>query len=256
MLLAIDAGNTNVVFAFFKGKTLAASWRVETDPWATPEAIKRAIMAGLKKAGAAPAGLSGAIIASVVPSLTPSLKAAFKAVSGEPLLVVGDKGVELGIKNKLLKPSQAGADRLLNALAGREYYGAPLIIVDFGTATTLDVVGKDGSYLGGVICPGPNLSAKALNLYTAKLPRVVVKPPKKALGRDTRQAMQSGLFFGHLGAIEALIARLREELGGPVKAVATGGLAALFVKKSKVLRVQRPDLTLQGLRLVFERNRK
>lgn len=256
MFLAVDAGNTNIVFALFKGRTIVAEWRLETNPKASPLALKRAISRGLRKARADPMALSGGILGSVVPSLDRPLKVAFRALTGRRLLAVGEKGVGLPIENRLSKPKQAGADRLMNALAGREYYGAPLIVVDFGTATTLDVVGKDGAYLGGVICPGPNLSAKALNLYTAKLPRISVARVKTALGRDTRHAMRSGLFFGHMGAIEALVERLKDEIGGNVTTIATGGLAGLFFGKTKSLDHHRPDLTLQGLRLAFEHNRK
>ena len=255
MLLAIDAGNTNVVFALLKGDKIFSEWRLVTNPKATRASLRKAITRGLRKASVKPDGLVGGILGSVVPSLNGPFKAAFRQASGQRLRVVGERGLRLPIANRLLKPKQAGADRLLNALAGRVFYGAPLIVVDFGTATTLDVVGRDGAYLGGVICPGPNLSAKALNLYTAKLPRVSLARVGTALGRSTEHAMRSGLYFGHMGAIEALIARLRSELGGKVPSVATGGWSGLFFGQTKALDHHRPDLTLQGLRLVFEHNR-
>lgn len=255
MFLAIDAGNTNIVFAVFRGSKILCQWRLQTHSRMSVALFKRNIRAALKNFSVPLSSFDGGILASVVPALNRPLKSAFRALTDKALLVVGEKGVTADINNKLLKPKEAGSDRLLNAFAGRQFYGAPLIVVDFGTATTLDVVGHDGSYLGGAICPGPNLSARALHLFTAQLPQISVTPINKALGQDTLHAMRSGLFFGHLGAIEGLVARLRKELGGRVKTVATGGLATLFVRRTKAIDLFRADLTLQGLRLVYEQHK-
>lgn len=255
MFLAIDVGNTNIVFAVFQSAKIVCQWRLQTPSQGSANMFKRNIKASLKNFSIPLSSFEGGILGSVVPALNRPLKLAFRELTGKTLLIVGEKGVTPNIKNKLLRPKQAGSDRLLNALAGRQFYGAPLIVIDFGTATTLDVVGRDGSYLGGAICPGPNLSAHALHLFTAQLPKISVAPLSKALGQDTLHAMRSGLYFGHIGAIEGLVARLRKELGGTAKTVATGGLASLFIHKTKAINLFRADLTLQGLRLVYEQRR-
>lgn len=256
MLFVIDAGNTNVVFAAMAGEAVKASWRIATDRHAREGALKAAMEKGLQGAGLDAEALKGGILASVVPALDSPLKAAFRALSGKPLMAIGDPGVELGIAVRMDKPREAGADRLVNALAARELFGAPVIVVDFGTATTFDVVGADGAYLGGAISPGIRLSLKTLHEETAKLPLIELEQPRDGvIGKSTAQAMQSGIFYGYLGLIEGVVSRLRAELGGRAATVATGGYAPLFTKNTGALDHARTDLTLQGLRLVYERNK-
>lgn len=250
MILVIDAGNTNITFALMKGEEVIHSWR-----HVTGEALDTAVIsAGLKKSGETPEGLEGGILASVVPGVSEELQQIFAAVCGQPLMVAGTGNVSLGIKNKTDAPGQVGIDRLINAVAAAHFFGPPLIVIDIGTATTFDVVGTDGAFRGGVICAGANLGLKALHQQTAQLPDISVYEPDWVAGKNTVDAMQSGAFFGTLSQIEGLVKRLRAELGGKVKTVATGGLAGTFVGKTEAIDHHHPELILQGLRLVYERN--
>lgn len=252
MILAIDIGNTTTQFALFRGERIIHSWRIATGKTVSHAAVQKE----LKRAGVTGSALAGGILASVVPIKTAEIKHVFKKAIKKDLLVVGDKKIELGLKIDIEKPSQAGADRLVNAIAGRHYFGAPLIIIDFGTATTFDVVGKDGAYKGGAIAPGIRLSLASLHHKTAKLPLINLKKPKKAIGRTTEDAMESGIFWGYVGLIEGLVVKLRKELGIKAPTVATGGDAALFTRATDAIERHKNDLTMQGLRLVFERNVK
>lgn len=251
MILVIDAGNTNITFALMKGEKVIHSWRHVTGETLDAKVISE----GLKKSGENPEGLEGGILASVVPDVSEELQQIFAGVSGKPLMVAGTGNVSLGIDNKTDAPGQVGIDRLLNAIAGAHIFGPPLIIIDIGTATTFDVVGTDGAFRGGIICAGVNLGLRALHQQTAQLPDISVYEPDWVTGRNTVDAMHSGAFFGTLSQIEGLVKRLRAELGGKVKTVATGGLATNFVGKTDAIDHHHPDLTLQGLRLVYERNK-
>lgn len=250
MILAIDAGNTNITFALMKGEEVIRSWRHDTAGPITETVIAKEVAA----AGRSPSEIKGGILASVVPDVTMPLQEAFRAVTGKRLLTLGEGTVDPGIEIKTDKPEEVGADRLVNAAAAAHFYGPPLIVIDIGTATTFDVVGADGSFRGGVICAGVNLALKALHRETAKLPDITVYEPDWVAGRNTVDAMQSGAFFGTISQIEGLVKRLRVELGGKVKTVATGGLAGMFVGRTGAIDHHIPDLTLQGLRIIYERH--
>jgi type III pantothenate kinase len=255
MLLAIDAGNTNFVFAVFQGDQLMGAWRSSTDTKRTADeyAVWLTQLMGLK--GLVPNDIDACIIASVVPEAVFNLIQLARRYFNTKPLNVGDRGVDLGIGIKLPHPEEVGADRLVNAVAARERLAPPFIVVDCGTATTFDVVDADGDYAGGVIAPGINLSLQALYMAAAKLPRIAIKTPDKVIGTGTVSAMQSGIFWGYVGLIEGLVARIRAEAGSVMPVLATGGLAPLFAGATSAIDQVDTDLTLTGLRLIHSRNR-
>lgn len=256
MLLAINANNTNVKFALFDGGALAAQWRISTSATRTADeyAVWLTHLMALKGFGLA--DVKAAIIATVVPQTLFDLKLLCRQHFGCEPVVIGDDGVELGVEVLLERPEEAGADRLVNAVAGHTLYGGPLIVVDFGTGTTFDVIDGQGAYAGGIIAPGINLSVEALYMAAAKLPRIAVERPKHVVGKTTVEAMQSGVFWGYVGLIEGLIARIRAEQGQPqMKVVVTGGLAPLFSDATDVFDIVDPDLTMKGLLEVYRRSR-
>jgi type III pantothenate kinase len=198
--------------------------------------------------------IDAAILSSVVPATIFNLKTLCRRYFNCDPLVVGEKGCQLGIKVLLDRPEEVGADRVVNAVAGKDRYTAPLIVVDLGTATTFDVVDKDGNYVGGVIAPGINLSLRALEMAAAKLPHVAIERTERIIGKSTVPAMQSGLFWGYVGLIEGLVARIRSEFGQPMSVVATGGLVPLFAGATPAIENIDQDLTLWGLYLIHKRN--
>lgn len=260
MLLAIDSGNTNVVFAVFgadgpdAGKVLG-EWRSSTAANRTADEFGVWLLRVLEMAEINPADITAAIIATVVPANLHALtQLCVKYFAATPL-VVGEAGVDVGVGVKLANPAEIGADRLVNAVAAVETYGGPLICVDFGTATTFDVIDADGDYAGGAIAPGINLSLEALHMAAAKLPRVAVERPAKVIGTDTVSAMQSGIFWGYVAMIEGMVARIQVEFGAPMKVIATGGLAGMFSQATDVIEATDKDLTLRGLYTIFMRNK-
>ncbi|MGH9393745.1 MAG: type III pantothenate kinase [Terriglobales bacterium] len=254
MLLALDVGNSNTVLGLYDGERLAASWRLTTNRNQTADEFTL-LLAGLFAArGIAPGRVAGAIVASVVPPLDAMLRAALRQQFGVEALFVGP-GLKTGMAIHYEPAADVGADRIVNAVAGFAAHGGPLIVVDFGTATTFDVVSASGEYRGGIICPGVAISAEALFTRAARLPRVEIRAPEKLIGTTTVGSMQSGLFWGYLSLVDGLIARLRAELGDATKAIATGGLAPLLTKHSRYLSACDEGLTLTGLRLLWERNR-
>lgn len=258
MLLTIDAGNTNTVFALIEGSDIVEQWRISTGDQRTVDEYMVWISNLMALSGRSPDSVSGAIIASVVPQVVWPLTQLCKKYFGCEPLVVGEENVDLGVDIQVTNPREVGADRLVNAVAGHALYGGPLIVVDFGTATTFDIVGQDGAYLGGVICPGINLSLRALHLAAAKLPRIAVEAPKEGkpvTGKTTQEAMQSGVFWGYVSMIEGLVARLKAEHGGSMKVLATGGLAPVFANRTNAIDEVAGEMTLQGLRLIFDRNK-
>jgi type III pantothenate kinase len=259
MLLAIDAGNTNVVFAVFDGKTLKGAWRSATDTRRTKDEYAVFLSPWLESAGLKPSDIKNTIIASVVPDLDFTLKTISRQMFNCEPLIVGQSPLDSGMKVLLPRPQEVGADRLVNAVAARELYGSPLIIIDFGTATTFDVVDKEG-YRGGAIAPGINLSLQALHQAAAKLPLINVDRPARVIGTGTVEAMQSGIYWGYLGLIEGVTQRIQAEYAAiskePMKIIATGGLAPLFQTGTKIIQQVDGELTLQGLRILFERNKK
>jgi type III pantothenate kinase len=201
-----------------------------------------------------PQEINAAIMSSVVPQANFALRMLARKFFKTELLIVGEEDVKLDIEIKIDKPREVGADRLVNAIAAWNKYGKPLIIVDFGTATTFDVVNGDGSYIGGVIAPGVNLSLETLHRAAAKLPNIAVERPAQVIGKDTVSAMQSGIYFGYVSLIEGIVKRIEKEYGKAMKVIATGGLAPLFAKATSVIDTLEPDLIIDGLKLIYEKN--
>ncbi|HVZ07694.1 type III pantothenate kinase [Rhodopila sp.] len=253
MLLVVDAGNTNIVFAVHDDTGWRGSWRIRTDAQRTSDEYAVWLSALLQLSGLTREQVSAAVIGTVVPAALYHLRRLCRDwFNVEPL--IANASLDWGFEIRVDNPNEVGADRLLNALAGHRRFGGPLIVVDFGTATTFDVVETTGSYLGGVICPGINLSLEALHQAAARLPRIGIGRPQSVIGRSTVPAMQSGMYWGYIGLIEGLLARIKSEYGGPMKVVATGGLAPLFAEGTMMIEHIEPDLTLDGLRLLAERN--
>ncbi len=254
MLLAIDAGNTNIVFAVYDGKETRAEWRAVTETSRTAD--EYAVLLGplLTLSGLSFGDIHAAIIATVVPAALFDLRQFCRRYLKCEALVVGDPDVDLGIAITIDRPEAVGADRLVNAVAAHARYKGALIIVDFGTATTFDIVGENGDYEGGVIAPGVNLSAEALHKAAAMLPRVAVTRTQSVIGKDTIHAMQSGLYWGYIGLVEGLVARIKEEYGKPMTVIATGGLAKVFHKQTTAIDHLDVDLTIRGLIQINARN--
>jgi len=254
MLLAIDAGNTNIVFAVHDGREIRAEWRAVTET--TRTADEWAVMLGplLELNGLSFGDIDSAIIATVVPAALFDLRLLCRRyVKCEPL-VIGDPDVDLGIGIHTDRPEAVGADRLVNTISAHASYKGALIVVDFGTATTFDIVAENGDYEGGVIAPGVNLSAQALHQAAAMLPRVAVARTQSVIGKDTVPAMQSGLYWGYISLVEGIVARIKEEYGKPMTVIGTGGLANLFFKQTPVIQHLDPDLTIRGLIMIHARN--
>jgi type III pantothenate kinase len=254
MLLMIDVGNTNIVFGVFDGDKLAASWRAETDVHRMPDEYAVFLKNLLDMRGLSFADLDGCIIASVVPPLTGIMQELSQNYLGRAALVVG-MGIKTGVRIRTDNPSEVGADRVVNALAAHRLYGGPCVVIDFGTATTFDAVSREGDYLGGAIAPGIGTAAEALFLRAAKLPRIELVAPPRVIGANTTHSMQSGVMFGYVGLVEGLVARFRKELGPDMKVIATGGLAPVIARETKVIEIVNSDLTLQGLHMIYELNR-
>jgi len=259
MLLAIDLGNTNIVLGIFDGETLEVSWRLTTLPARTADELWVLVSRLFAEHGVDPKRFDGVALASVVPVLTQRVTEMVARRIGCPILVAGADNAGLPIAYD--QPADVGADRLVNAVAALRRYvvGAadtrrPIIVVDFGTATTFDVISSAGEYLGGVICPGVEISADALFQRAARLPRVDVRKPAEVIGRSTVASMQSGLFYGYVAMVEGIVKRLRDELGndGVPICVGTGGLAGAVASETAVIDAVEPDLTLIGLRYVWE----
>ena len=256
MLLAIDCGNTNVVFAVYDGNQLIGQWRAATKTDRTSDEYGIWLTQLMAHDKVEATNIDAAIVASVVPSKNFDLRRLCEKYFDCVPLFVGDPGVDLGADIKVDNPNEAGSDRVVNALAAHATYGGPLVIIDFGTATTFDVVDKTGAYCGGCIAPGINLSMEALHMATAQLPRLPVRNPGDApvVGTTTIAAMTSGVFWGYIGLIEGLVARIRAERGEDLKVIATGGLAPLFAEATSVIEHTDQDLTMRGLLQIFERN--
>ncbi len=258
MLLAIDAGNTNVVFAVFDGDEKRAHWRISTDSQRTADEYAVWLVTLMSMKGLGPGDINSAILSSVVPSQTYALIKLTEDHFGCTPMRVGDPAVELGLEVKLTNPREAGADRLVNAVSAVASYAAPLIVIDIGTGTTFDVVDASGAFVGGVIAPGPALSLDALHRVAAQLPKVDIAKPEVAIGRGTVAAMQSGMFWGYTGMIEGILKKIIAELSPdgrtPVTVIGTGGLVRLFAEGTDMIHHIDGDLTLRGLRLIHTRN--
>lgn len=253
MLLVIDVGNTNIVLGAFDGPTLVEHWRISTVSRTTDE-LGLLFLQLLQHHGVPVAALEGCIISCVVPSVLYTIEKACRRYLSLEAIVVG-RGMRTGMRVRTDNPREVGADRIVNAIAALDEHAAPLVVVDFGTATTFDIVSPEGDYVGGAIAPGLRISADALFERTAMLPRVELERPPKAIGTNTVRSMQSGLFWGYVGLVDGLARRCKEEMGVRATCIATGGLANLVGRACDEIDLVDEHLTLKGLRLLWERNR-
>ena len=253
MLLAIDVGNTNITMGVFENENLVATWRMATDTNRMPDEYAILIRNMLPMKNILVESISGVSICSVVPPLTQVFQELSRSYFKIDPLVVS-AGTKTGVRIEYENPRDVGSDRVVDAAAAYDIYGGPIVIVDFGTATVFDAVSKDGTYIGGAIASGINLTAQALYERTAQLRKVELVPPKNAIGKNTTASIQSGIFYGHVGMVEAMVERFKKEMGGGVKVVATGGMAQIIDQETDVFDEINMDLTLIGLRLIYELN--
>lgn len=254
MLLVIDVGNTNVVVGVFEGENLLDHWRISTIRDRTTDEYGVAIMNLFHFNGLNPDDVEAVIISSVVPPLMPAMeRVSLRYFKTEPIII--GPGTKTGMAIKYDNPREVGADRIVNAVSAYEKYGGPLIVIDFGTATTYCAINEKGEYLGGAIAPGIGISAEALFQRAAKLPRIEIRNPGQVICKNTVSSMQSGTLFGYVGQVEGIVERMKKELKGNPKVIATGGLASLIAAETGCINVVEPLLTLKGLRLLYEKNR-
>lgn len=253
MLLALDVGNTNITAGIYNQDKLEIFWRLSTDRQRTEDEYAILLMELLERSHLCKEDITAVIIASVVPPLSFTLGKMSQKYFGTIPLEVGP-GIKTGLNIRMENPREVGADRIVNAVAAFSLYGGPLIIVDFGTATTFDVISEKGDYLGGAIAPGIGISTEALFEKAAKLPRVELIPPKSVIGRSTVTSMQSGIIFGFAGQVDGIVNRMASEFLKRPRVVATGGLASLLAKHSDTIELVNPLLTLEGLKLVYWKN--
>ena len=254
MLLAADIGNTNITLGVFDGEKLKGTWRIATGVHRMPDEYAIMILGFFDRQHIKVSEIKDVVLCSVVPPLIGNFEELCQRYMHVTPLVV-EAGVKTGIRICMDNPREVGADRIVNAVAAHQLYGGPVIVIDLGTATTFDAVSGEGDYLGGAIAPGISIATEALFTRTAALPRVELAPPKRAIGRNTIAAMQSGIVFGYVGLIEGVVSRIQKELGDKAKVVATGGYAELLAKETRIINVVNPDLTLVGLRLIYEMNK-
>ncbi len=252
MFLALDVGNTNIHLGIFRGDELLSHWDISNNRDRTVDELALLLTQLFRNRGFETSGLRGAAIASVVPMVTGTVAAAVRRCCDLEPFVLGPDA-QTGIAVRYDDPREVGADRIANAVGGFARYGGPLIVVDFGTATTFDAIAGDGSYLGGAIAPGLRISIEALSQRAARLPRIDLVRPGRAIGTNTAESMQAGIIFGYAGLVEALVGRISREIGGSPRVVATGGLAALIVRETGAVQLVDQHLTLEGLRLLWER---
>lgn len=253
MLLAIDAGNTNIVLGIYQGDQLIEHWRVSTDRQKTADEYGILLRNLFEFHGHHFESINAIAIASVVPPLMTALERMSQDYFGIKPLVIGP-GIKTGMPVKFDNPREVGADRIVNAVGAYEIYGAPLIIVDFGTATTFDVVSRQGEYIGGAIAPGIGISTEALFARAAALPRVELMKPPHVIAKNTVHGMQAGIFFGFAGQVDGIVNRMKKELGEDTFVVATGGLAELIASEASSIQKVDPWLTLKGLRIIYHKN--
>ncbi|MEX2628580.1 MAG: type III pantothenate kinase [Tistlia sp.] len=252
MLLVVDIGNTNVVFAVYDGETQRGRWRVATDARRSGDEYAVLLSQFLSLGGLAPQQIEAAMISNVVPAVQRPIEQLCRQYLGREPISVEQAIAASDFAIRIARPEQVGADRIANAVAAHRSYGGALIVVDFGTATTFDLVDPDGAYSGGIIAPGINLSIDALYAAAARLPRIALERPREVVGHDTVSAMQSGVFWGYVGLVEGLIARIKAERGEEHRVIATGGLAPLFNDTTTAIDEVDDDLTLRGLMLMHQ----
>ncbi len=254
MLLALDIGNTNIVIGVFQGKILSQHWKIQAGRETTCDEYAAILLQLFNLSGVVVREIHDVIISSVVPPLTPVFQELSQHRFNIKALVVGP-GLKTGMPILYENPLEVGADRIVSSVAAFSKYGGPTIVVDFGTATTFDAISAEGEYLGGAIAPGIQIAAEALSMKTAKLPRIEIKIPKKAIGRTTVSSMQSGLYFGYIGLVTNIISKFKDELGKRAKVIATGGFASLISDKIENIDIYEYHLVLEGLRILYERNK-
>jgi type III pantothenate kinase len=253
MLLALDVGNTSIHIGLFEGERLAATWRIGVEAERLPDEYGVLILNLLSARGLSPRQVDACIIGCDVPPLIPTFELVCRKYFGFEPLVVG-QGLRTGVRILYDNPKQLGADRIIDAVAAIRLYGPPVIVVDFGTATVFDAVNADGDYLGGAIAPGIGIASEALFSRAAMLYRVQLERPPQAIGKNTIHAMQAGILFGYVGLVEGLVARFKAELGGSPKVVGTGGWATQIAAETDCIDIVNPELTLTGLRIIYELN--
>ena len=254
MLLCVDIGNTNITMGLYRDEELVAHWRISTDHQKMPDEYGILLLSLMARQGFEPTDVDGISVASVVPPVTDILSEMLDAYVGVEPLHVG-AGVKTGVAVRYDNPYEVGADRVVNAAAAFRLYGGPACIVDFGTGTTFDALSATGDYLGGAIAPGVWVAAEALFQRAAKLPRIDLARPRKAIGTNTAESMRSGILFGYVGLVEGMVERFRRELGPAMRVIGTGGLAKMIAQETDVIEVVDPWLTLRGLQIVYELNR-
>jgi type III pantothenate kinase len=254
MLIAFDIGNTTVAIGVFKGSDLARDWRIRSDRDKTCDEYGVILLNLLRMAGIEPGEVNAAIISSVVPPLTPIFQTLCRTMLNVRPFIVGP-GLRTGMPILYDAPAEVGADRITAAVAAHEKFGGPCIVVDFGTATTFDAISAKGEYLGGAIAPGILISAEALYLKTARLPRIEIRKPSGVIGKTTVASMQSGLYYGYVGLTRTIIAEIRKELGAQAKVVATGGFGDQIAAEVPEIDVFEANLVLEGLRIIYERQK-
>jgi type III pantothenate kinase len=253
MLIAIDVGNTQTVMGLYDGKDLVDSWRLSTERDRTADEYRLFFSGLLRQDGYRLEEVDGVALSSVVPTVKAAMVQVAEEMIGGPLVVIGP-GVKTGMPINIDNPREVGADRVVNSVAAAHRYGTPVVAVDFGTSTNIDAVDATGAYVGGAIAPGLEVSLNALISATAALRRVDLTPPRAAIGRNTVEAIQSGLLYGHAGLVDGLVDRIVAELGAGVPVVATGGLASTIVPHCRSVEIVDPNLTLDGLRMIYEMN--
>lgn len=254
MILVIDVGNTHIVLGVYQGKKLLANWRISTDKERTADELGMLFMSLFHHQGLDISNVEAVVMASVVPPIMYTLEHSIKKYFNSELLIIGP-GTKTGINIKCQNPKEVGADRIVNAVAGYEIYGGPLIIVDMGTATTFCAISSKGDYLGVVICPGIKISLEALFQKAAKLPRIDLVKPEGVIGKNTIASMQSGVFYGYIGQVDYIVNRMKAEMNEEgIKVISTGGLSRLIAEESSTISIIDSKLTLEGLRIIYEKN--
>ncbi|WP_226038343.1 type III pantothenate kinase [Aquibacillus saliphilus] len=254
MIFVLDVGNTNTVLGVFKSDRLEYQWRIKTDRHKTEDEYAMLIKSLLAHENLAFSDIDGIIISSVVPPIMYSLENMSRKYFHKKPMIIGEKAIDPFLKMKYPNPKEIGADRIVNAVGAIEEYGGPLVIIDFGTATTFCYVNEKEEYVGGVIAPGINISLEALYSKAAKLPKIEIKNPGNVIGSSTVEAMQSGVYFGYIGQVDEVVRRIQDQAVEQTKVIATGGLAPLISSDSRVIDIVDPALTLKGLYLIYKNN--